>query len=163
MSQHGLLSLTGTSRSRWSTSNFIPCAANSSTLKFEHLLVARLRERRFRTTIGGSPWCCQLICRHQAKTSIREETTTLSSDFRHFRETSNRSRYSNQISERRLAMRSLIYRPKWVVVLTSVVAAVISFASGETLSVFLQGQHLAGHMLSCLQRFYPSRCFGLGS
>lgn len=45
-------------------------------------------------------------------------------------------------------MRSLIYRPKWVVVLTSVVAAVISFASGETLSVFLQGQHLADHMLS---------------
>lgn len=45
-------------------------------------------------------------------------------------------------------MRSLIYLPKWVVVLTSVVVAVISFASGETLSVFFQGQHLADHMLS---------------
>src|SRR5580700_12287668 len=49
----------------------------------------------------------------------------------------------------RLAMRNSFYRPQWMIVLTSVLVAGISVASGETVPAFFAEQHpaLAGQTL----------------
>src|SRR5580700_10583819 len=62
----------------------------------------------------------------------------------------NRFRYSNKNIKMRLAMRNSFYRPQWMIVLTSVLVAGISVASGETVPAFFAEQHpaLAGQTLS---------------
>src|SRR5580698_7146849 len=49
---------------------------------------------------------------------------------------------------RRFAMRNFVYRPQWMIVLTSVVVAGMSVASGETFPAFFAEPALAGQTLS---------------
>jgi hypothetical protein len=52
-------------------------------------------------------------------------------------------------------MRNPVYRPQWMIVLTSVVVAGMSVASGETFPAFFAEQHLLLQARRCLPRVFP--------